>query len=66
MKSIDVKTAYLQGDRIEREVYLKPTKKANTDKIWRLKKTMYGLKDAAQAWYRSVVGHVQDLGRSQE
>ena len=28
--------------------------------LWRLKKTVYGLTDAPQAWYRSVVGHVKD------
>ena len=43
-KSIDVKTAYLQGSGIEEEVYLKPSGEANTDKVWRLKKTVYGLK----------------------
>ena len=60
MKSIDVKTAYLQGARIEREVYLKPVEEANTDKIWRLKKT--GLKDPSWSWYRNVEGYLQDLG----
>ena len=44
MKSIDVKTAYLQEDRTEEEVYMKPVEKANTDKTWRLKKNVYGLK----------------------
>ena len=61
MKCIYVKTAYLQGDRIEREVYFKPPAEANMDKVWRLKKTVYGLKDTARAWYRSVVGHIQKL-----
>ena len=44
MKSIDVKTTYLQEDRIEGEVYMKPVEKANTGKTWRLKKNVYGLK----------------------
>ena len=39
VKTIDVKTAYLQGDRIERGIS-KTTGGSNTDKIWRLKKTM--------------------------
>ena len=25
--------------------------------------TVHGLKDVARAWYKSVVGHVQELGR---
>ena len=41
---------------------MKPPAEANTDKVWRLKKAVYGLKDAARAWYRSVVGHIQKLG----
>ena len=41
---------------------MKPPEEANTSKIWRLKKTVYGLKDAARTWYRNVVVHVQDFG----
>ena len=36
--SHDVKTAFLQGEKIEREFYVKPPKEANMDKIWRLNK----------------------------
>ena len=30
--------------------------------MWRLKKTVYGLKDAAKAWYCKVVNVVKELG----
>ena len=60
--SLDVKTAYLQGDEIQREVYLKPPSEGEWNGLWRLKKTVYGLKDAAKAWYGKVVKVVEELG----
>ena len=60
--SLDVKTAYLQGDEIQREVYLKLRSEGEWNGLWRLKKTVYGLKDAAKAWYGKVVKVVEELG----
>ena len=60
--TLDVKTAYLQGDEIRREVYLKPPSEGKWNGLWRLKKTVYGLKDAAKAWYNKVVKVVEELG----
>ena len=60
--SLDVKTAYLQGDQIQREVYLKPPREGGWNGLWKLKKTVYGLKDAAKAWYIKVVKVVEELG----
>lgn len=61
-QTVDVKAAYLQGDDIEREVYLKPPKEFDIGKLWKLKKTVYGLKDAARAWYLKVKDVLTDLG----
>ena len=36
IKSIDVKTAFLQGKEIQRNVYLRPPVEANTRKVWKL------------------------------
>ena len=47
--TLDVKTAYLQGEEIQREVYLKPPSEEDWSGLWKLKKTVYGLKDAAKA-----------------
>ena len=33
---MDIKAAFLQGKPIERNVYLKPTKEAQTEKNWKL------------------------------
>ena len=61
VKSLDIKVAYLQGKEIERVVDLKPPKEANTTGLWKLKKTVYGLKDTAIAGYRGVVMVIQEL-----
>ena len=52
--TVDVKSAYLQGDAIDREVYLKPPPEFNNGRLWKLKKTVYGLCDAARQWYNRV------------
>lgn len=62
LNSLDVKTAFLQGEKIERELYVKPPKEANTDKIWRLNKTVYGLKDASRSWYMKLRNELIKLG----
>ena len=46
---IDIKTAFLQGKPLERDVYLRPPKdhyKGKPGKLWKLKKSVYGLGDA--------------------
>ena len=46
-----VKTAFLQGKPIQRTVFVKPPKEAKTDKVWELKKCVYGLADPSRYWY---------------
>ena len=46
LNSIDVKTAFLQGKNIERTVFIHQPKEAKSNKIWRLRKRIYGLADA--------------------
>ena len=52
--SIDVKAAFLQRHKINREVYVCPPKELANGYLWKLNKTVYGLCDAARAWYFSV------------
>ena len=54
VKSVDIKSAFLQGRDIQREVYVKPPKEVPGDKLWKLKKALYGLNDAAREWYLKV------------
>ena len=62
--TIDIKSAYLQGHNIKREVYLKPPPEFFEGKVWKLKKTVYGLCDAARAWYDTVKKEMLRLGMS--
>ena len=59
--SVDVKAAYLQGDKIERELFLKPPPEYYNGNLWKLNKTVYGLCDAARAWYMRVKGELLSL-----
>ena len=62
MGSLDVKSAFLQGDNINRTVHLRPPKEANTDKLWRLNRCVYGLTDASRRWYLRVNNVLLDFG----
>ena len=63
--SVDVKAAYLQGDKITRDVYLQPPDEFNNGKLWKLNKTVYGLADAARMWYLRVKKELINLGVEQ-
>ena len=43
LNAIDTKTAFLQGDKIDRENYLVPLKEANATNACQLKKCIYGV-----------------------
>ena len=62
VNALDIKTAFLQGRPIEREVYVLPPKEAETDKIWKLNKTVYGLADASRSWYLKLREELIHLG----
>ena len=63
LQSIDYKTAFLQGNLIDREVYLKPPSEfRNANKIWKLKKTVYGLADAPREWFLRLREEILKLG----
>ena len=50
IETIDIRAAFLQSQRIEREVYVTPPKEVQLEgKIWRLRKPVYGLIDAARS-----------------
>ena len=54
LHSMDIKTAFLQGQPMDREVYIRPPKESLSNKIWRLNKCVYGLSDASLQWYNKV------------
>jgi hypothetical protein len=63
IKSTDIKSAFLQGMCLKRNVYLIPPKEAEAgDKVWKLKRCLYGLSDAARQFYESVTEEMATLG----
>ena len=62
VNSLDVKTAFLQGKTIERSVIVRPPKEANTNKLWKPKKCIYGLADACRYWYLKFREELIKLG----
>lgn len=52
---MDIKTAFLQGSEIEREIFVKPLLEAGCEEVaWQLRKCVYGLSDASLSWYNRV------------
>ena len=63
ISAIDIKSAFLQGSELEREVFVKPPKEAEQgDKLWKLNKCLYGLKDASKSWYEKVAKELRKAG----
>ena len=56
VKTTDIKSAFLQGQPLSRDIYLQPPKEARTPKgyIWKLNHCIYGLNDAARHFFHSV------------
>jgi hypothetical protein len=65
LQAIDIKSAFLQGYPISRELYLKPPPEANTTSLWKLIKTPYGLVDAGRQWFLRVQEEFAALGAVQ-
>ena len=62
---MDVKTTFLNGV-IEEEVYIEQPEGFETHEkrthVCRLKKALYGLKEAPRAWYGQIDSYLQQLG----
>jgi hypothetical protein len=55
IETTDIKRAFLQGQDLDRDVFLIPPKEANAlGKLWKLLKGLYGLKEACRLWYSKV------------
>ena len=53
MKTTDLRSAFLQGKELRRDVYIKPPKESESDEgvEWKLKHGLYGPKDGARQFY---------------
>ena len=63
IKNMDVKSAFLQGTPLDREVFMEPPSEyKKTGIVWKLKKTVYGLYDGSRSWYFAVKDELKSLG----
>ena len=67
IKTTDIKSAFLQTNRLKREVFIKPPKEAKVTRgrIWKLKTALYGLNDAALQFFLTVRQLLVDLKMEQ-
>ena len=62
----DVKCAFLQGEELDRDVYLRPPKERRIDgMIWKMRKPAYGLRDASRKFYLQLCTELKALGCKQ-
>ena len=57
-----MKTAFLQGKLIEWTVYICPPKKAQTNKVWELRKCIYRLSNTSRYWCLKLREELIKLG----
>ena len=63
IESLDITSAFLQADDIEREVFIKPPSDFRTrGLVWQLKKPLYGLGDSSRLWYFTLQRVLKETG----
>ena len=63
IQNMDVKSAFLQGTPLNRDVYMEPPVECKKPGIiWKLKKTVYDLYDASRSWYFAVKEELKSFG----
>jgi hypothetical protein len=60
---VDISTAFLNGV-LPKPVYMKQPQGFDdgTGRVWRLKKSVYGLRNAPKQWYEALSGHLRHIG----
>jgi len=65
VSALDVKTAFLYG-KLDEEIYMEQPEgfkiKGQERKVLRLRRAIYGLKQAALAWWRELAASLKELG----
>ena len=62
LHQMDVKTAYLNGD-LDEEIFMHlPPGFQKPNTIWKLKKSLYGLKQAGHEWYKKIHTEFEKIG----
>ena len=62
---LDIETAFLNGT-LDEEIYMKAPNESNTrsDNLWKLRKSLYGLKQASHVWNKLLDSTLKQLGFS--
>lgn len=63
MKQLDAKNAFLNG-KLDHKVYLEPPDglSKNKDEVWKLERSLYGLKQSPRIWYLTIAKVLKDNG----
>ena len=62
-KSADIKSAYLQGKKLQRRIYVRPPPEAKAEgKLWLLLQGAYGIMDGGRLFYLQLAEKLEDLG----
>lgn len=68
LRQLDVSTAFLNGDLDEEIFMIQPEgfiEEATKNKVCRLKKSLYGLKQAGRQWYKKINAVLKNLNLKQ-
>ena len=64
IQSLDVRSAFLQSNDLDRIILMKPPKefRKDSDTVWRIKKPIYGLNDGARKWFITIKSKLVEYG----
>ena len=62
INSLDIQSAFLQGQDVTGDIYLIPPKEFRSNTLWKLRKHVYGLKQASRKLYIKVLKELENLG----
>ena len=62
VKTCDIKCAFLQGEKLERDVFVRPPKERRVNGvIWKMETSVYGLQDASRGFYLELSNTLKGL-----
>jgi len=63
VRTMDVSAAFLQGKKIDRIVHVEPPQECKKPGVvWRLKKGLYGLREASRLWFEELSAYLEKKG----
>ena len=62
VKTCDIKCAFLQGEKLERDVFVRPPKERRVNGVlWKMETSVYGLQDASRGFYLELSNTLKGL-----